>query len=196
MGTQERKEREREHLRQKLIACAHEMLAAEGLDGLTMRALAKQIEYSQSKIYTLFKGKDDLCEVLCSELCEKLLMTLKAIQVKASPEEYLKTLILKTIEFHGNHRYSDTLFTLICFSDGKYRIPEAFSEVEALLIEGLRNIESPLICNDEQVADALDIIRCIFIGVSTLMNMGEEGAAKAIKMTNNTINILIKGWKS
>ncbi len=43
MGTQDRKAREREAFRKLIIAAAHDLLAAQGLKGLTMRSLAQTI---------------------------------------------------------------------------------------------------------------------------------------------------------
>ena len=85
MGIKERKAREKENLRKLIVANAHEILMKNGLEGLTMRSIANNIEYSQSKIYEFFANKDELCEVLCSEHCEKLLELLQKISKKMRP---------------------------------------------------------------------------------------------------------------
>ena len=102
MGIQERKAREKEAFRKLIIATSHDLLAKKGLEGITMRAIAQTIEYSQSKIYEFFKSKDQLCEVLCEEFCEQLLDIVKKIPHDLKPEEYLTQLFLKGVEFHAN----------------------------------------------------------------------------------------------
>jgi AcrR family transcriptional regulator len=196
MGIKERKVREKENLRKLIVATAHEILMKEGLGGLTMRSIANHIEYSQSKIYEFFASKDQLCETLCEELCEKHLVLLRSIPEKMNPEEYLTDLIMKTIEFHGSHPHSDTLFTLVCFGPERFKIPEAFLDIEKLFLIALRNLKSPYI-SEENLLVSLDIIRCIFIGVSTLMNTetSVQGRSRALNMTKNALGVLLRGWR-
>lgn len=60
MGVAERREREREHLRSQIVEAARDLLSEQGLDGLSMRAIAERIEYSPATIYLYFKDKDEL----------------------------------------------------------------------------------------------------------------------------------------
>src|SRR5215470_5502817 len=65
MGTQERRERERQELRTKILDAARELFAAEGYDAVTMRKIAERIEYSATAIYQHFEDKDALLQELC-----------------------------------------------------------------------------------------------------------------------------------
>ena len=65
MGTQERRERERQELRTKILDAARELFAAEGYDAVTMRKIAEKIEYSPTAIYQHFQDKDALVSELC-----------------------------------------------------------------------------------------------------------------------------------
>jgi AcrR family transcriptional regulator len=60
LGIAERREREKEHLRTAILEAARDILSAEGLDRLSMRAIAERIEYSPATIYLYFKDKDEL----------------------------------------------------------------------------------------------------------------------------------------
>jgi AcrR family transcriptional regulator len=60
MGTSERREREREALQTRILEAARDILSEQGLDGLSMRAIAERIEYSPGTIYTYFRDKDEL----------------------------------------------------------------------------------------------------------------------------------------
>ena len=197
MGIKERKIREKENFRKLIVANAHEILMKNGLDGLTMRAIANNIEYSQSKIYEFFASKDELCQILCKEHCEKLLEILQSVSDKTDPGKNLTNLIVKTIEFHDSHPHSDTLLTLVCFGPQRFKIPEAFLEVENLFVSALKDLKSPYLTTESDILASLDIIRCLFIGVSNLM-MSEtslEGKSRGLAITKNTLKILLRGWK-
>lgn len=196
MGIQERKTREKEAFRKHIIATAHDLLAREGLEGVTMRAIAQAIEYSQSKIYEFFKSKDQLCEVLCGELCELLLAIVKKIPKQLKPEKYLTELIMKSVEFHVSFPHSEQLFTLVCFGPERFKIPLAYLEMEKYPREAVRNLQSPYIVSEEEVLIALDIIRCFKIGIATLMasETSVGGRKRTYSMTENIIEVLLRGF--
>lgn len=60
MGIAERREREKEQLRTRIIEAARDIVSEKGLDALSMRAIAERIEYSPATIYLYFKDKDEL----------------------------------------------------------------------------------------------------------------------------------------
>jgi AcrR family transcriptional regulator len=67
MGIAERREREKEALRTLIIEAARDILSEQGLDALSMRAIAERIEYSPATIYLYFRDKDELIrEVVCA----------------------------------------------------------------------------------------------------------------------------------
>jgi AcrR family transcriptional regulator len=60
MGIAERREREKEALRTRIVEAARDIVSDEGLDTLSMRAIAERIEYSPATIYLYFRDKDEL----------------------------------------------------------------------------------------------------------------------------------------
>lgn len=196
MGIQERKEREKEAFRKLIIATAHELLSKHGLEGLTMRAIAQMLEYSQSKIYEFFKNKDQLCEVLCEELCEKLLGVVKQIPKELEPDNYLTELILRVVDFHATYPHSEELFTLVCFGPKRFKVPQAYLDMEVYPIAAVKNLQSPYIKTDEEVLIALDIIRCFKIGIANLMasETSTESKKRVYTMAENVVKVLIRGW--
>jgi AcrR family transcriptional regulator len=64
MGSTERKAREKEALRRKIIAAASEVVSREGHEQLTIRKIATAIEYSPRMIYLHFEDKDDLLRAI------------------------------------------------------------------------------------------------------------------------------------
>ena len=66
MGPRERREREREEIRTRILDAARELFANESVESVTMRRIADRIEYSPTAIYFHFRDK----EALLSELCD------------------------------------------------------------------------------------------------------------------------------
>jgi AcrR family transcriptional regulator len=66
MGTVERREREKQELRIKILDAARELFVNEGYEAVSMRKIARKIEYSPTALYFHFKDK----EALLRELCE------------------------------------------------------------------------------------------------------------------------------
>jgi AcrR family transcriptional regulator len=60
VGVAERREREREQLRNQIVEAARDLLLEQGLGALSMRAIAERIEYSPATIYLYFRDKDEL----------------------------------------------------------------------------------------------------------------------------------------
>lgn len=65
MGPKERREREREEIRTRILDAARELFATEGVEAVTMRRIADRIEYSPTAIYFHFRDKESLLAELC-----------------------------------------------------------------------------------------------------------------------------------
>lgn len=101
------------------------------------------------------------------------------------------------MEFHGSHPHSDTLLTLVCFGPQRFKIPEAFLEMENLFVSALQKLKSPYLVTESDILASLDIIRCIFIGVSNLMvsETSSEGKSRGLAITENALKVLLRGWE-
>lgn len=92
MGIAERKEREKEDVRRKILDAAHHLFEAHGYENVTMRAVADAIEYSPTTIYHHFENKDALVEALCFEDFERLTSAMNRGPLPKDPVERLKAL--------------------------------------------------------------------------------------------------------
>jgi len=89
-GIKQRRERERQALRQAILEAAREIAAREGWQAVTIRKVAERIEYSPPMIYQYFASKDDLLLALLREGFADVTARLRAAQVAATtPEESL-----------------------------------------------------------------------------------------------------------
>lgn len=64
MGLAERKERDKLELKKTILEAARKMLLAHGQDGLSIRKIADEIEYSPATIYLYFADKDAILHEL------------------------------------------------------------------------------------------------------------------------------------
>src|SRR3989339_706143 len=64
MGISDRKAREKQEMRAKILEAAKNLFLAEGYASVSIRGIADAIEYSPATIYLYFKDKDDILYAL------------------------------------------------------------------------------------------------------------------------------------
>jgi AcrR family transcriptional regulator len=112
MGTKERQQRERDRLREAILAAARDLFVAEGYRNVSMRKIAERIEYSPAAIYSYFPSKDDIFFALAEEGF-RLLATAGAEASKSvsDPLQRLRRGLWAFYEFSKTHpEYFDLMF--------------------------------------------------------------------------------------
>lgn len=93
MSIKERKEREREEMRELILKAAEEIIASEGIEKLSVRKIAAKIEYSPAIIYHYFKDKDDIVNQQMQRGYGKIMRALASANIASkNSEERLKEL--------------------------------------------------------------------------------------------------------
>jgi AcrR family transcriptional regulator len=90
MGTAERRERERQELREKILDAARELFTKFGYEAVSMRKIAEKIEYSPTTIYLHFADKESLVRELCSQDFLALASCFRALAAEPDPIERLR----------------------------------------------------------------------------------------------------------
>jgi AcrR family transcriptional regulator len=90
MGTKERRERERQETRDRILDAAREMFVKEGVEAVTMRAIAKKIEYTPTAIYHHFEDKHALLRELAEHDTLELSQAFRRIGKIEDPVERLR----------------------------------------------------------------------------------------------------------
>jgi len=90
MGIKERREREKDATRVRILDAARELFAALGYEGVSMRGIAQKIEYSPTVIYQYFTDKDALIQELCYADFRKLADQLQSSLQTPDPIERLR----------------------------------------------------------------------------------------------------------
>jgi AcrR family transcriptional regulator len=100
MGIDERKLREKEVLRQKILEAAAEIVDAEGVLGFSMRKLAKKINYSATTIYLFLKDKETLLRSLADVGARRFASLVESSEAWSSepPIERLRILMRRFFE--------------------------------------------------------------------------------------------------
>jgi len=99
MGIQERREREREELRTRILDAARELFVTEGIERVSMRRIAERIEYSPTAIYGHFKDKEALLQELCAVDFGALAGRFREIGAIADPIERISASGRAYVEF-------------------------------------------------------------------------------------------------
>lgn len=104
MGIQERRLREKEALRQRILEAASELFVTEGFQNVSLRKIAEKIEYAPSTIYLYFEDKHELLNAICTEIFLELTACLEKLDAEPiSSEERLRRGTRAYIEFGLKH---------------------------------------------------------------------------------------------
>jgi AcrR family transcriptional regulator len=99
MGVKERKQRQKEEMREAILSAALKLFSGEGYDNVTMRKIADKIEYSVGTIYLYFKDRDELFYELHKLGFEEFYKRQLAVQDVKNPLQRLTEHGLAYIQF-------------------------------------------------------------------------------------------------
>lgn len=90
MSIEKRREREIEEMKDRILSAASDIIASEGFDKLSIRKIAKKIEYSPSIIYHYFHNKEEILNVVMQKGYKKIVSAVSSMKIESStPEEKL-----------------------------------------------------------------------------------------------------------
>ncbi|MEX3633055.1 TetR/AcrR family transcriptional regulator [Paraburkholderia sp. BR14320] len=117
MGIAERKHRQKQALRERILDAARRIVVREGFAALSMRKIADAIEYSPATLYLHFASRDDIARALCEEGYAQLLASFVPLVHIADPAERLKALGRAYVAFGVEHPET---YRLIFMEDPSY----------------------------------------------------------------------------
>ncbi|MFL9989132.1 TetR/AcrR family transcriptional regulator [Paraburkholderia sediminicola] len=117
MGIVERKSRQKQALRERILDAARRIVMREGFAALSMRKIADAIEYSPATLYLHFASRDEIAQALCAEGYAQLLATFVPLAQIADPAERLKALGRAYVAFGVAHPET---YRLIFMEDPSY----------------------------------------------------------------------------
>ncbi|MEM6769605.1 MAG: TetR/AcrR family transcriptional regulator [Bacteroidota bacterium] len=99
MDIQERKERDKQALRNRVIAAATELFHEESYDAVSMRKIAKKVGYSVGTLYLYYKDKDELFLAVQGEAFRQGFEYIQQLPETEDPLEKLKALGERYVRF-------------------------------------------------------------------------------------------------
>lgn len=130
MGTKERRERERDQTRTKIMDAARTLFVRDGYESVSMRKIAEAIEYSPTAIYLHFADKAELMQQLCEHDFRSLAHVFHDLAQIADPVERIRRTGHTYIRFaaeHPNH-YRFMFLTPRAEMQGECEIKQHYDE--------------------------------------------------------------------
>lgn len=132
MGSEQRRERDRQEMRDTILRAAMKLFLEESFEKTTMRRIAEAIDYTPGTLYWYFKDKDEIVFALHQRGFEMLFARQQPTMAIADPVERLRQLAEIYIDFAlENPQYYDLMFinsaTGRCIEreDGEWKVGEA-----------------------------------------------------------------------
>jgi len=111
MSIIERKNKEKQDMRKRILDAARKIFLEKGYENTSMRNVASEIDYSAGTIYFHFKDKSEIFHELHKEGFRLLLIQLKVLDSVADPFERLKAVGRVFIKFaQDNKDYYNLMF--------------------------------------------------------------------------------------
>lgn len=113
MGIIERKEREKQEMRNFILKTSMELFLEEGFHNVSIRRIAEKIEYSPGTIYLYFKDKDEILHALHDLAFEELFKRQQTVETIQDPLERLKKQGRVYVQFAQEYpQYYDLMFIM------------------------------------------------------------------------------------
>lgn len=99
MGVLERKQREKQLLKSRIIDTATKMFIKKGFESTSIRKIANEIEYSPATIYLYFENKDELFTTIQENAFQKFYEKLNEFNFIKDPMGRLRSLATSYVSF-------------------------------------------------------------------------------------------------
>ena len=105
MGRKPMTSEERQKMRSRILGSAYLLLPVEGLAGLSMRAIAKEVGTSSMTLYLYFDDRNDIIQHLAKQGFDLLSKKLENIDSSSDLAEMCQQLALIYVEFSTTHKH-------------------------------------------------------------------------------------------
>lgn len=156
MSIADRREREKEELREQIVTAAMRLFLEQGYEKTSIRAIAQAIDYSPGTIYLYFKDKNDIFYEVHNRVFGHLLAAMHETARIEDPYERLLAIGRSYIRFaFENPESYELMFIMKAPMEGMAPTEEWFAGFQAhrYLCDTVQAcVDAGLICTDPQVA--------------------------------------------
>jgi AcrR family transcriptional regulator len=142
MSIADRKERERQEMRQGILQAAAHLFVTEGFPKTTIRAIASEIEYSPGTIYTYFKDKQEILNALFHQFFDELNIALRTAGEAVESTNRLTAIGRAYIDFALQNPEHYELMFLMNHERLEKNLPDVSPEVDCFDAETGKKVES------------------------------------------------------
>lgn len=198
MGTKQRREREKQEVRQGILTAAREIAQQEGWQAVTIRKVAERIEYSPSMIYEYFTSKEAMLLELHGEGFRLLAFALRT--AKGSSQDYEERLLRMAEAYWDFALRHPELYQVMHGLNGValdcHKKPLAVHEVLNTTVEALNEWSQSRSMDLPDVEDVVKMFHAFLHGLVCLrmeqQMYGDEG--KLRRLVRRGIHDLIASW--
>jgi AcrR family transcriptional regulator len=198
IGIQDRKEREKAEMREKILQAAVHIIKTEGIEKLSIRKLADRIEYSPAIIYHYFRDKEEIVDQIIGDRYAQFLNAVLAYRHAAGdPLEQLlaglRRFILLALEMGAE--YSTVMF---CASDAVLAHTAVLRRgaandrrMIAIMRDGLRAVtQGRKEWDDNQLELTCQIIWASMFGLVTRLNIEKVDSEQQERLIDRFLNFV------
>lgn len=201
MGIKQRREREKQEIRQSILSAARQIAVEEGWQAVTTRKVAERIEYSQSAIYEYFENKEAILLALLRFGYEQLVVEVQAaFATTDDPEARLLAMSEAYWDFaFRSPELYQVMHGLAGISFGRYGHPDTPVEVKqsfALAREAIQQWAEAKGVERTDIADLVEARRGLIHGLITLAMARRiaEGPERAKHILQESMKDLLFAW--
>ncbi len=199
MSATDRRERERQAVRQLILDAARELASEEGWPAVTIRRIADCIDYTSPVIYQHFENKDALLAELRREGFAQLLAHIDAaVDLEAAPAQQLLSMVSAQVEFaFANAQLYQLMFGFGGVScDAPMATPEAQQLAMRVHQAASRLIKPRSPWSADPVAAARALVGSLYgIIALHLEGMFDGGRTAAGRVCELTAQTMISSWQ-
>ncbi|MFN8491447.1 MAG: TetR/AcrR family transcriptional regulator [Caldilineaceae bacterium] len=93
------KERRFQRTQQAILDAAREIINQQGVEALSIRAIADKIDYSPAGLYEYYGSKEEIVGALCRQGLHHFARHLRSVDQRLAPEEYMIELGVAYVDF-------------------------------------------------------------------------------------------------
>lgn len=121
----------------EIIEATSKILTTSGINGMTIKNLAKEMNFSESAIYRHFSSKEEIILAMLNYLAKSIDDRLSNLPTTEHPEESLRAIFQEQFNFFSRNPH----FVVAVFSDGlmeeSKRINDAILQLMAMMMKHL-----------------------------------------------------------
>jgi len=122
----------------EIIEASSKLLTQGGVSGLTIKNIAKEMEFSESAVYRHFKSKEEIIIAMLNYLSESMNIRLSKI---CSSDNSAKQRLINVFESQLDFFESNPNFVVAVFSDGLFEESQKINEaIQRIMAVNMKNL--------------------------------------------------------